>query len=90
MQLPGQITLKSTFTQLAPATLTPQTVLARGGAAYLTHLPDPQMLYDGTVPLAQNDPERFSGAMLALYGHSWQPYTPANLGIVPELASLKF
>ncbi len=89
MQLPGQITLKSTFTHLAPATLTPQTVLARGGAAYLTRLPDPHILFDGTVPLAQNDPARFSGAMLALYGHIWQPYTPFY-GIDPLSASLKF
>jgi hypothetical protein len=56
MQLPGQITLKSTFTQLASATLTPQIALARGGASYLTHLTDTQILYDGTVPLTQNDP----------------------------------
>jgi putative ABC transport system permease protein len=90
MQLPGQIALKGTFTHMAPGTLDPQTVLAEGGAAYLTQLPDQQTLFGGIIPLVQNDPQRFSGTMLALNGHSWQPYTLKGGGIDPVSASLKF
>ncbi len=75
--LPGQITLHATFIQLASAdAVPPQQALAQGGAAYLTHLAGQQTLFQGQVPLVQNDPQRFSGAHLTWTGHSWQtvPY----------------
>jgi hypothetical protein len=86
-QLPGQITLNGTFARLAAGTLGPQTVADRGGAAYLAHLPHQQTLFDGDVPLVQNDPQRFSAHQLVWDGQSWQPY---GSGGDPTSASLKF
>src|SRR5216683_3563733 len=87
-QLPGQITLKGTLTRMAPLTVDPQAVL-EGGTAYLAHLPNQQTIFDGVVPLVQNDPQRFSVNTLIWDGHSWQPYTPF-FGIDPGITSLKF
>ncbi len=86
-QLPGQITLKGSFARLATGTLAPQTVVDRGGAAYLAHLPQQQTIFDGGVPLVQNDPQRFSVHQLVWDGQSWQPF---GTGGDPESASLKF
>ncbi len=87
-QLPGQITLKGTLTLMASLTVDLQAVL-EGGTAYLTHLPNQQTIFDGVVPLVQNDPQRFSVNTLIWDGHSWQPYTPF-FGIDPGITSLKF
>lgn len=38
----------------------------------------------------QNDPQRFSGKMLALNGQRWEPSTLFGGGIDPLTASLKF
>lgn len=89
-QLPGQIAMKSNFTMIAPGTLSPQTVLANGGATYLNTLPHQQSIFQSLVPLVQNDPQRFSGAFLRWDGHSWQPYDLQIFGIDPTVASLKF
>jgi putative ABC transport system permease protein len=72
-QLPGQITLKGTFTRVAHATLDPQTVIAKGGSAYLTRLPGQQILFNGVIPLAQSNPALFSGTTFVLNGNSLQP-----------------
>ncbi|HLX57773.1 MAG TPA: hypothetical protein VKR83_12170, partial [Ktedonobacteraceae bacterium] len=88
-QLPGQATMKGQFTIVSTGTLTPQTVVNRGGLTYLTHLPTQQTLFDGVVPIVQNDPQRFSVSDLALNGNSWQPYTPIY-GLDPYTASLRF
>ncbi|HZU70000.1 MAG TPA: FtsX-like permease family protein [Ktedonobacteraceae bacterium] len=77
-QMPGQITLHAIFTHVASDTLSPQTVLAKGGSRYLSHLPAQQVLYQGNVPLVQNDPQRFSFSTLVWDGHSWQSSDPAN------------
>lgn len=79
-QIPGQITLRGKFTRIAPATLDPKTVLAHGGAAYLANFPPLQILFDGVVPLVQNDPQRFSTGEVLWDGHSWQPFVPFFLG----------
>jgi putative ABC transport system permease protein len=88
-QIPGQITLRGKFTRIAPATLDPKTVLARGGAAYLANVPPLQILFDGMVPLVQNDPQRFSTGELLWDGHSWQPFVPF-FGKDPVYYSLNF
>lgn len=88
-QIPGQITLRGKFTRIAPATLDPKTVLARGGAAYLASVPPLQILFDGVVPLVQNDPQRFSTGELLWDGHSWQPFVPF-FGKNPVYYSLNF
>lgn len=75
-QLPGQITLKGRFARIAPASLDPKVVIAHHGSAYLASFPPLQVLFDGTVPLVQNDPQRFSTRELAWNGHSWEPYVP--------------
>jgi putative ABC transport system permease protein len=90
LQLPGQITLKGTFTRLASGTFDPQTILDHGGSSYLEQLSNHQTLYNGEIPLAQNAPQRFSGKMLALNGQNWEPYTLNGGGITPLTASLKF
>lgn len=86
-QLPGQATLNGTFARLANGTLDPQTVVERGGAAYLARLPQQQAIFQGSVPLVQNDPQRFSVHQLVWNGQSWQPF---GTGGDPESASLKF
>ncbi len=88
-QLPGRITLKGSFTRLSPASLDPKTAFARGGFAYLAHLPSLETIFGGEIPLVQNDPQRFSVSTLVLDGHNWLPYNPYN-GIDPYLASLRF
>jgi hypothetical protein len=86
-QLPGQITLNGAFAHLATGSVNPQTVVDRGGAAYLAHLPQQQTIFQGNVPLVQNDPQRFSAHQLVWDGQSWQAY---GSGGDPTSASLKF
>ncbi len=73
-QLPGQIALNATFTLLYHGAMTAEQILAKGGIAYLQQRPDRQVIFTGTVPLVQNDPQRFSGRGLLWNGHSWQSY----------------
>ena len=86
-QLPGQSTLNGTFARLATGTVDPQTIVDRGGAAYLARQSRQQTIFQGTVPLVQNDPRRFSVHQLIWDGQSWQPF---GTGGDPESASLKF
>ena len=44
-----------------------------------------QILFDGTVPLVQNDPQRFSGRGLLWNGHTWQDYVPTSEEYGPAL-----
>jgi hypothetical protein len=71
-KLPGQIALHLTLTLLYHGPMTPEQIKARGGIAYLQQLPDKQIIFQGTVPLVQNDPQRFSGASLVWDGQVWQ------------------
>lgn len=77
-QLPGQITLNATLTLLYHGTMTAEQILAKGGIAYLQQQPDKQIIFTGTVPLVQNDPQRFSGRSLLWNGHTWQSYLPIS------------
>ncbi|HEV2659065.1 MAG TPA: hypothetical protein VGU68_00575, partial [Ktedonobacteraceae bacterium] len=88
-QVPGQITLRGRFARVASATLDPRTVLAQGGAAYLAHLSPLQTLFDGVVPLVQNDPQRFSTGEILWDGHGWQPFVPF-FGKDPNLYNINF
>jgi hypothetical protein len=38
----------------------------------LQKLPDKQVIFTGSLPLVQSDPQRFSGASLVWDGHNWQ------------------
>jgi len=90
-QLPGQITLHATFSRITTKDIDPQQVLDQGGFSYLTKFPNPQTLFDQNVPLVQNDPQRFSNAVINWDGKTWQPlryrvgsgltflYTPSGL-----------
>ncbi len=71
-KLPGQIALHLTLTLLYHGPMTPDQIKAKGGIPYLQHLPDKQIIFHGTVPLVQNDPQRFSGASLVWDGQAWQ------------------
>lgn len=71
-KLPGQIALHLTLTLLYHGPMTPEQIQAKGGILYLQHLPEKQILFHGTVPLVQNDPQRFSGASLVWNGQAWQ------------------
>ncbi len=92
-QLPGQITLTATLTQLASGVVSPSQLKQLGGASYLTHLPNPKTFLNGQVPLLQNDPERFANARLTWDGHAWQvlPYsdkdTESSIGYLLHLSS---
>ncbi len=77
-QLPGQITLNATLTLLYHGSMTAAQILAKGGIAYLQQRPDRQIIFTGTVPRVQNDPQRFSGRGLLWNGHSWQNYLPIS------------
>lgn len=88
-QLPGQITLRGRFARIAPATLNPKTVIAQGGASYLAQFSPLQVIFDGVVPLVQNDPQRFSTGEILWDGHAWQPFVP-NFGKDPVYYSLNF
>jgi hypothetical protein len=71
-KLPGQIALHLKLTLLYHGAMTPEQIQAKGGIPYLQHLPDQQIIFQGTVPLVQNDPQRFSGASLVWDEHTWQ------------------
>ncbi|HEY6410572.1 MAG TPA: hypothetical protein VIY29_24235, partial [Ktedonobacteraceae bacterium] len=75
-QLPGQITLNATLTLLYHGSMTATQILAKGGIAYLQQRPDRQIIFTGTVPRVQNDPQRFSGRGLLWNGRTWQNYLP--------------
>jgi len=83
-QLPGQITLNATLTLLYHGSMTAAQILAKGGIAYLQQRPDRQVIFKGTVPRVQNNPQRFSGASLLWDGHTWQVIqTSSSKGIAP-------
>ena len=94
-QLPGQITLTATFTLLYDGPMTAIQIMAKGGIGYLQQRSDKQILFQGTVPMVQNDPQRFSGASLLWDGHTWQViktssskgslHPPINLIFPPHL-----
>ena len=77
-QIPGQVTLRATFTLLYHGSLTASQIAANGGISYLQQRHDKQILFNGTVPLVQNDPQRFSGRSLLWNGHTWQNYVPTS------------
>lgn len=82
--LPGQITLNAKLTLLYHGPMTPDQIAAKGGIAYLQQQPDKQILFQGTVPLVLNDPQRFSGASLLWDGHTWQTLlSSSSKGIYP-------
>jgi hypothetical protein len=89
-QLPGQITLNATLTLLYHGAMTAEQILARGGIAYLQQRPDRQIIFTGTVPLVQNDPQRFSGRSLLWNGHSWQSYVPTYSNVAEPYYVLDF
>ncbi|MBA2286707.1 MAG: FtsX-like permease family protein [Ktedonobacteraceae bacterium] len=71
--LPGQITLTGQLTQLAPeGAVSVDQLRKQGGANYLLHRQGQKAVFDGTVPMVQNDPDRFANAQLAWDGHAWQ------------------
>jgi putative ABC transport system permease protein len=83
-QLPGQITLNATLTLLYHGPMTAAQILAKGGIAYLQQRSDKHILFQGTVPRVQNNPQRFSGASLLWDGHTWQVIqTSSSKGIEP-------
>ena len=83
--LPGQIALNAKLTLLYHGPMTPDQIVAKGGIPYLQQRPDKQILFQGTVPMVQNDPQRFSGASLLWDGHTWQVIkTSASKGIEPS------
>src|SRR5258708_16258528 len=82
--LPGQITLNAKHTLLYHGQLTTDKIVAKGCIAYLQQLPGKQILFNGSVPLVQNDPQRFSGASLLWDGHTWQTIrSSSSKGIEP-------
>src|SRR5258708_23271230 len=82
--LPGQITLNAKLTLLYHGPLTPDQIVAKGGIAYLQQVPGKQILFNGSVPLVQNDPQRFSGASLLWDGHTCQTIlSSSSKGIEP-------
>jgi hypothetical protein len=84
-QLPGQITLNATLTLLYHGSMTAAQILAKGGIAYLQQRPDRQIIFTGTVPRVQNDPQSFSGRSLLWNGHTWQVITTSSSkGIAPN------
>jgi putative ABC transport system permease protein len=83
--LPGQIALNAKLTLLYDGPMTPDQIVAKGGIAYLQQGPGKQVLFQGTVPMVQNDPQRFFGASLLWDGHAWQVIkTSSSKGIAPS------
>ncbi len=75
-QLQGHTNLHVTVTRLTAQRMNPQQVLSRGGASYLTHLPNQQTVLSQNAPTLQNSLIYISkqGYVPALYwdGRSWQ------------------
>ncbi len=70
--LPGQISLDGSFALTYQSSQTPEEIQASGGLDSLEHQVKPQIIFNGSIPLVQNDPERFSGATLQWDGQQWQ------------------
>lgn len=70
--LPGRITLNGTFALTYQSSQTPEQIQAAGGLDYLTSRVKPRIIFNGSVPLVQNNPQRFSGATLQWNGQNWQ------------------
>jgi putative ABC transport system permease protein len=89
-QLQGQTNLHVTVKRLNRQSLTPQQVVNRGGAAYLSHLPGQQTILSQSAPTIQNSLLNVSqqGYVPALYwnGSSWQSIP--NLGGLPNISFL--
>jgi len=75
-QLQGSTNLHVTFKRLTTQAIDPQQLLNRGGASYLTHLPNQQIILSQDAPTIQNSLINVSkqGYVPGLYwdGHSWQ------------------
>ncbi|MGI9061832.1 MAG: FtsX-like permease family protein [Ktedonobacteraceae bacterium] len=95
--LPGQITLHATFARIASPTLSLQQIVDRGGGSYLAHLPEQHVLFQGGIPIAQQNPAGFPGANIVWNGHEWQTpdqfpnlldflFTPSGLTYQPTIA----
>jgi hypothetical protein len=89
-KLPGQIALHLTLTLLYHGPMTPDQIEAKGGISYLQHLPGKQVIFQGTVPLAQNDPQRFSGASLVWDCQAWQRIVSSTTQGIPASYQLNF
>ena len=77
-QLPGQISLEMSLRPLVQGILSPQQIRKLGGAAYFAHLPQQPPLFEGMVPMVQNDPARFANARLVWDGQRWQVLPPST------------
>lgn len=82
-QLPGQINLDMSLTPLVQGLLSPQQLHQLGGAAYFARLPRQSPLFQGTVPMVQNDPARFANQRLVWDGVRWQ-VLPSSTGATTD------
>jgi hypothetical protein len=71
--LPGQIGLSTQFTQLTLGGVPPDQLSKLNDPSYVAGLPGQQAIFSGSVPLVQDDPDRFANASLAWNGQTWQP-----------------
>ncbi|MDQ6659418.1 MAG: hypothetical protein M3Z24_00470, partial [Chloroflexota bacterium] len=60
------------------------------GTTYLQQRLDRQTIFHGTVPLVQNDPQRFSGASLLWNGQNWQTILSSKKQGIDPFYSLDF
>ncbi len=76
--LPGQISLAATLTQLTQGIVSPSQLRQLGGVHYLTHLPHQRTMFNGLVPIMQHDPQHFTNTQLAWDGHQWKAISYAT------------
>ncbi|PZW28334.1 FtsX-like permease family protein [Thermosporothrix hazakensis] len=78
-KLPGSVAQTATVTYMAPENLDPREVIEKGGTAYLQKLPNQQQIFQGKIPLLQNEPKRLTSANLLWDGSTWKTQmTAAN------------
>lgn len=76
-QLPGQSSLDMSMRPLVQGVLSPQQIRQLGGADYFARLPHQPPLFQGAVPMVQNDPESFANSHLVWDGRHWQVFPPS-------------
>jgi hypothetical protein len=79
--LPGQISLQLSFSRVSAQEQSGTQIQQQGGFRYLASLPALGTVFQGNVPLVQNDPQRFSSSTLVWTGQGWQTIGTRQYGV---------
>ncbi|HEY7123669.1 MAG TPA: FtsX-like permease family protein [Ktedonobacterales bacterium] len=76
--LSGQVSLTTQFSQLALGNLPADQLQQLSNTTFEQQLPGYQNIFNGSVPLVQDDPQNFANTDLAWDGQTWKPQPPPD------------